>query len=118
MRVTKVTAYLRYAAEAKGAWRAIEVGAEASLTSNAEDWEAAQADLYHHLGQQLNRFWSNGTAKADPPGAPAEVTPPERSHWCIEHQAEFKAKNGPHGEFYSHRINGTNGWCNEKASTS
>ncbi len=113
MRVTKVTANLRYSAEAKGAWRGIEVGAEASLTSNAEDWEAVQADLYHHLGQQLNRFWSNGTAKVDHP-EPAQ----ELNHWCAEHQAEFKAKNGPHGEFYSHRINGTNGWCNEKASAS
>lgn len=39
MRVTKVTAILRYGAEAKGAWRSIELGAEASLTSSAEDWE-------------------------------------------------------------------------------
>ena len=113
MKVTKVTANLRYSAEAKGAWRSIELGAEASLTSSAEDWETAQAELYHQLGQQLKTLWSNGTAKVDPPGLP-----PERNHWCTEHQAEFKAKNGPHGEFYSHRINGTNGWCNEKASTS
>ena len=113
MRVTKVTAVLRYSAEAKGAWRSIEVGAEGSLTSSNEDWETAQADLYHQLGQQLNRLWANGTAKVDPP---AEA-PPERSHWCTEHQEEFKAKTGPHGEFYSHRIQG-GGWCNEKANTS
>ena len=110
MRVTKVSATLRYSSEAKGAWRSIELGAEASLTSSTEDWEAAQADLYHHLGQQLRTLWSNGNAKVDPS---AEAPTPERSHWCAEHHAEFKAKNGPHGEFYSHRINGTNGWCNE-----
>ncbi len=39
MRVTTVTATLRYSAEAKGAWRSIEVGAEGSLTSSTEDWQ-------------------------------------------------------------------------------
>ena len=32
MRVTKLTAYIRYSAQARGAWRSIELGAEASLT--------------------------------------------------------------------------------------
>ena len=117
MRVTKVTANLRYSAEAKGAWRSIELGAEASLTSSNEDWEAAQADLYHQLGQQLNRFWSNGNRKVEP-RVPPELEPaPAKEHWCNEHQTEFKAKTGPHGEFYSHRIPGSS-WCNEKASAS
>ena len=65
MRVTVVTATLRYSAEAKGAWRAIEVGAEAALTNSDESWETAQAELYHRLGQQLKTLWASGTTKAD-----------------------------------------------------
>ena len=112
MRVSKVTANLRYSAEAKGAWRSIELGAEASLTSNAEDWEAVQADLYHHLGQQLKTLWSNGNARTDS----TELAPPVREHWCEEHQTEFKRQAKANAVWYSHRA-GT-GWCNEpKAGT-
>ena len=108
MRVTKVSATLRYSTETQGAWRSIEMGAEASLTSSDEQWETCQEHLYQDLRRQLAKMWANGTTKVDHP-EPAQ----ELNHWCAEHQAEFKAKNGPHGEFYSHRINGTNGWCNE-----
>lgn len=115
MRVTKVTANLRYSAEAKGAWRSIELGAEASLTSSNEDWEAAQADLYHQLGQQLKTLWSNGTAKADQPAPPElEPAPPVKEHWCNEHQTEFKRQTKANAVWYSHRTE--NGWCNESKS--
>src|SRR5919106_4817941 len=50
MKVTTVTATLRYSAEAKGAWRSIEVGAEATLTNSDESWETAQQELYNRLG--------------------------------------------------------------------
>ena len=90
MRIQKITANIRYSAEAKGAWRSIELGAEATLTSNTEDWELAQADLYHHLGQQLNTLWANGSARTEPPDPPAKKpTPPIKEHWCEEHQTEF-----------------------------
>jgi hypothetical protein len=64
MRVTTVTATLRYSAEGQGAWRSIEVGAEATLTASDEDWRAAQGQLYQQLGQQLKTLWSNGKAEA------------------------------------------------------
>ena len=67
MRVTIVKATLRYASEARGAWRSIEVGAEAALTNSEEDWRAAQIELYHGLAQQLKALWHNGTSK-EPPG--------------------------------------------------
>lgn len=63
MRVTTVKATLRYAAEVQGAWRSIEVGAEASLTSSEEDWREAQAELYDRLGHQIKVLWSKGVSK-------------------------------------------------------
>jgi hypothetical protein len=77
MRVTTITANLRYSAEAKGAWRAIEVGAEATLTNSDESWEQAQAELYHRLGQQLKSLWTNGNGKAETPEQTQAETPPK-----------------------------------------
>jgi hypothetical protein len=52
MNVTTISANLRYSAEAKGAWRTIELGVEAT-TAPDEDWQAAQVSLYGQLGEQL-----------------------------------------------------------------
>ena len=104
MRVTTVTATLRYSAEAKGAWRSLEVGAEAALTNSDESWETAQQELYQRLGQQLKTLWANGNGKAE--------TPPAQEHWCSEHGVEFKKRNGKDGStWYSHRQGSA--WCNE-----
>jgi hypothetical protein len=116
MRVTTVTATLRYSAEAKGAWRSIEVGAEATLTHSDESWETAQAELYHRLGQQLKTLWSNGGGKAETQEPPQAETPPVKEHWCSEHCVEFKKRTGRYGEFWSHQITGTHQWCNEKGA--
>jgi hypothetical protein len=35
------------------------------------------------------------------------------THYCLEHGVPFKARTGPHGEFWSHQIKGTRQWCNE-----
>jgi hypothetical protein len=40
MNVTTIRANIRYSAEAKGAWRTIEVGAEATVAPD-EDWQTA-----------------------------------------------------------------------------
>ena len=112
MRVTTVTATLKYSAEAKGAWRSIEVGAEATLTSSEENWVAAQSQLYHKLGHQLKTLWNNSAEKASTE-EPPQATLPKPEHWCEAHQTKFKARTGPHGEFYSHQVNGTRQWCNE-----
>jgi hypothetical protein len=52
MKVTNVSATIRYSAEARGAWRSIELGAEATIAPS-EDWHTAQQDLYAQLGKQL-----------------------------------------------------------------
>ena len=44
MEVDRVKATLRYSAEARGAWRSLEIGAEATVAPN-EDWHTAQASL-------------------------------------------------------------------------
>jgi hypothetical protein len=125
MRVTTVTATLRYSAEAQGAWRSIEVGAEATLTNSDEDWRAAQANLYQQLGQQLRALWngkgqegqqnghqSNVQASTSQGDANNDGTKP-REHWCEEHQTAYKKRTGQYGEFWSHQIKGTRQWCNE-----
>ncbi|HZA24226.1 MAG TPA: hypothetical protein VFA32_16760 [Dehalococcoidia bacterium] len=114
MRVTIVTATLRYSAETKGAWRSIEVGAEATLTNSDEPWETAQQELYHRLGQQLKALWINGNGKAEAQEQPTSGNQAHKqSHWCDKHSTEFKKRNGKNGVFYSHKVT-DGGWCNEK----
>jgi hypothetical protein len=115
VRITEVSAVVRYSAEAKGAWRSIEVGATATLTNSDESWEQAQTELYHRLGQQLKALWNNGTSKAETqekpsnsPDSPATT----RQHFCQEHQQEYKPKEGKYGTFYSHKAP-DGSWCNE-----
>jgi hypothetical protein len=70
MNVTNVSANIRYSAEAKGAWRTIELGAEADVTPN-EDWHIAQEQLYHQLGQQMKTLWaSSGSSSGKPQNGP------------------------------------------------
>jgi hypothetical protein len=128
MRVTEVSATVRYSAEAKGAWRSVELGAEATLTNSDETLETAQQELYHRLSSQLKALWANGNGKADhQEGHRIDVQPSsaQRSsdasqhyneHFCQEHNQEFKKRNGPHGEFYLHQVKGSKAWCNEARS--
>jgi hypothetical protein len=112
MNVTSVTANIKYSAEAKGAWRTIELGAEATIAPN-EDWHTAQEQLYHQLGQQMRGLWANGNGKpAQEPPTP-ETPAPKSNHWCEAHQMEFKKRNGKHGVFYSHKAP-DGSWCNER----
>jgi hypothetical protein len=128
MRVTEVSATVRYSAEAKGAWRSIEVGATATLTNNDETLETSQQELYARLSRQLKTLWANGsgTAPQDAPEGhqvPVQASNPHNSpgggqlvpaHFCSEHNQEFKKRTGQYGEFWSHQIKGTrNQWCNE-----
>ena len=131
MKVDRVTATLRYSAEAKGAWRSVELGAEATLTNSDETLETAQQELYHRLSSQLKALWANGsgTTSQDAPDGhqvPVPVSNPHNSpergqsgqlvpvHFCSEHRQEFKKRTGQYSEFWSHQIKGThNQWCNE-----
>ncbi len=75
MKVEKISATIRYSLDTgKGAWKVIELGAEASV-SDGEHWKQAQSELYYQLGDQLRQLWHNGTGAALN-GAESPVEPP------------------------------------------
>ena len=54
-----IPAYIRYSQDTgKGAWKVIELGAEASV-SDREFWKQSQSELYYQLAGQLQTLWSN-----------------------------------------------------------
>jgi hypothetical protein len=113
MKVTEVSTVVRYSAEAKGAWRSIEVGATASLTNSDETLESAQDELYQRLRQQLRVLWTNGSSKAETQEqVPSETPASQNNHYCQEHQKEFRRYEKDGNAWYSHRQGG--GWHNEK----
>lgn len=86
MKVEKVSATIRYSQDTgHGAWKVIELGAEASV-SDREFWKQAQSELYYQLTDQLRTLWSNNDTAAalngqngaeshvEPPAEPAQVT--------------------------------------------
>ena len=114
MRVTEVSTVVRYSAEAKGAWRSIEVGATATLTANDETLEAAQQELYHRLSRQLKTLWANGSSKADTQEPTTPETPaPKADHYCQEHQTEYQRFSKDGKVWYSHKAPDGK-WCREK----
>jgi hypothetical protein len=115
MEVDRVKATLRYSAEAKGAWRSLEIGAEATVAPD-EDWHTAQASLYHQLGQQLQALWDNRRAD-EAPEKPAETSeeanlPTRPEHYCQQHQAEYRRYEKEGKVLWAHKApDGT--WCRE-----
>ena len=60
MKVERVTATIKYSQDTgKGAWKAIEIGAEATVDAK-DTWQQAQHQLYGELSQQLKTLWCNG----------------------------------------------------------
>ena len=122
MKVEKISATIRYSQDTgKGAWKVIELGAEASV-SDREHWKQAQSELYYELGDQLRTLWHNGTGAAlngtggaenhvEPPAA-TEPTQTPQEHWCDEHQAEFKRRQKSGTVWYSHKLP-DGSWCSE-----
>ena len=118
MKVTTVSASVRFSKDTgQGAWKVIELGAEATVDGN-EGWQAAQARLYQELGKQMKVLWTNGNGKAET--APVVAAEPPRepepmrtsAHYCAEHQAEFKRFEKGNQVWYSHK--GPDGrWCKE-----
>lgn len=115
MKVDRVKATLRYSAEAKGAWRSLEIGAEATVAPD-EDWQSAQASLYQQLGQQLQALWDN--RKADEvPEKPAETSeeanlPTTPEHYCQQHQVAYRRYEKEGNVLWAHKApDGT--WCRE-----
>jgi hypothetical protein len=130
MKVERVSASVRYAKEIEGAWKTVEMGAEAIV--DEENWVLAQQGLFAQLSAQLREVWGwgqNGPApghaqngherpkeaswegKSSPYPSPAEEKPALRPHFCPLHQKEFKRfeKNGQ--AWYSHKDGA--GWCKE-----
>jgi hypothetical protein len=115
MNVRIVSANIRYSAEAKGAWRTIEVGAEATVDPG-ENWHTAQQELYHQLGRQMKTLWANGNGTGKPQSSPEKplptAAPPSRpERWCETHNCDFKRyeKNGK--SWWSHKVG--NSWHRE-----
>jgi hypothetical protein len=113
VKVTTISANLRFSKDiGHGAWKVIEIGAEASVDPR-EDWQTAQTALYQQLGHQMTVLWNNGNGKpAQEPPTP-ETPTPKPNHWCEEHQTEFKrfCKDGK--VWYSHKAPDGE-WCREK----
>ena len=113
MKVEKISATIRYSQDTgKGAWKVIELGAEASV-SDREFWKQAQSELYYQLGDQLRQLWNNGNNSAlnGTGGAESHVEPPAASeaaqtpqeHWCYLHNLVWKRRTKNGVVWYSHR---------------
>jgi hypothetical protein len=119
MKVTNVSASIRYSAEARGAWRSIELGVEATIAPS-EDWHTAQQDLYAQLGEQLKTMWSKGASKVETePDSWVELggnhkapLTPAPAHYCEDHQCPYRRYEREGQVWYSHKApDGT--WCKE-----
>ena len=124
MKVNKITAQVRYSQDTgHGAWKAIEIGAEATVDER-ERWAEALAHLYADLGRELKTLWANGNGHKGPEpaqdrpeshresiavGAPTQT--PE--HFCQDHQMPFKQYHRGENVWYSHKT-GDGKWCREK----
>jgi hypothetical protein len=80
MKVQTITATIRYSQDTgKGAWKVLELGAEATIEPE-EDWEEAQSRLYQDLGQQFRRIWgSNGASSNHAPDDPRIAVQPSKA---------------------------------------
>lgn len=125
MKVGRVCGTIKYSLDTgHGAWKAVEIGAEASV-GDREGWSQALAHLYGDLGQQLKTLWANGrnekgqestvspnesltgqTATLTTPAAPHE-------HYCQDHQVEFKRYSRGNQVWYAHRLPDGK-WCRER----
>ena len=121
MKVTTVTATIKYSLDTGHGWKAVELGAEATLDAK-DTWQTAQRQLYGELSQQLQKLWANGKAAhngSESQGeAPQDAEPPEPppetpAHYCQEHQAEVKRYERQGKVWYSHKT-ADGKWCKEK----
>ena len=115
MKVTTVTANIRYSRDTgHGAWKVVELGAEATVDQR-DNWSDAQAALYHQLGQQLKALWTNGQKAAKKPvEADDESVPMETpAHYCEERQTGFKRYSRGNSVWFAHKAPDGK-WCREK----
>ena len=115
MKVTTVSAAIRYSQDTgHGAWKVVELGAEATV-GEREKWAEAQVELYHQLGQQLKVLWGNGQKPAEKPAEAADESVPTETpaHYCHEHGTPFKRYHRGESVWYSHKT-ADGKWCREK----
>ena len=119
MKVERVTATIKYSQDTgKGAWKAVELGAEATIDAN-DSWQVSQHQLYGELSQQLHKLWANGkTAQNGSESAVQPISKPESppareqpEHFCQEHSVPFKRYARGESVWYAHKTGNT--WCRE-----
>ena len=120
MQVDRIKAIIRYSQDTGcGAWRSLELGAEA-LLEPGEDAADAHAALYQDLRLRFKALWQGG-AKGTAAVQQAEQEdlfgdhgpqPEPPSHWCEEHQTEHKRREKDGRVWYSHYL-GDGQYCNE-----
>ena len=119
MKVERITAQVRYSQDTgHGAWKAVEIGAEATVDAR-ERWSEALAHLYADLGPELKSLWANGNGQkateASQDTAESTVAasqPAERSngqqepleHFCQQHGVAFKRFTRGNSVWHSHRV--------------
>lgn len=59
MKVTTISASIKYSHPSNGGWKTVELGAEAQVNGH-EGWKKAQARLYKELSDELKGLWANG----------------------------------------------------------
>jgi hypothetical protein len=123
MKVERVNATIRYSREENGAWKSLELGAEASIGLD-DDWQISQALLYTQRADQLKSLWrANGQEHAqNGPERPVEpdweeikAVPLPQEHWCSIHHKQFRKYEKDGKAWFSHK-NGDS-WCKEQPST-
>lgn len=64
MKVDRIKATVRYSKELEGtgAWKSVEIGAEATV-EEPEQWKGALAQLYAELGREMKQLWVSSPKK-------------------------------------------------------
>ena len=122
MKVDRVTATIKYSLGTGHGWKAVELGAEATVDPN-DTWQAAQHQLYGELSQQLQKMWANGKTAQNGAESHVEASqdaelpepPPETpaADFCQEHQMPFKRYSLEENVWWSHK-SADGKWCKEK----
>jgi len=106
LKVDRVTAQVRVSQDTgHGAWKSIEIGAEATVDEE-ERWSEALAHLYADLGRELKTLWSYGnghkaqeSSQDSPPSTVAAPQSVERSNG----QTELKQYTRANNVWWSHK---------------
>ena len=108
MNITTVSASVRFSKDVGNKqFKTVELSAEGTVNSS-ENWQAAQAQLYTDLGQQLKSLWAAASTGNTNNGH--QAAKPE--HYCHQHGAEFKRYEKEDRVWYSHKSG--DAWCKEK----